>query len=310
MKMAWIALFRKRVHDMMTTAISRRGQQQWVSLIYTSATSPLFMIILLFQVFNPTTTVYASIRLLAPTRPLVSTHTLTSNTLCARAIFCDSFENQSGLLPSGAWQISYPSCKGTGTITIDHTRAHSGRTSIRVNGRAGYCNHVFIGSTRAFTGIGTDLHVRFFVQHTTALPSGHVAFVAMKDTHDGGKDLRMGAQNKALQWNRESDDQTLPVQSPTGVALSAPLPTNQWQCIEFEVNEAKGTMSTWLNGIPVKGLQLDNVPTPDVDSQWLSRKNWRPDLADLRLGWESYAGSDDTLWFDDVAVGRQRIGCA
>ncbi|WP_420704772.1 hypothetical protein [Kutzneria chonburiensis] len=30
---------------------------------------------------------------------------------------------------------------------------------------------------------------------------------------------------------------------------------------------------------------------------------------DLRFGWESYAGGDDTLWFDDVAVATTRIGC-
>jgi hypothetical protein len=30
---------------------------------------------------------------------------------------------------------------------------------------------------------------------------------------------------------------------------------------------------------------------------------------DLRLGWESYGGDADTLWFDDVALGTGRIGC-
>ena len=75
-----------------------------------------------------------------------------------------------------------------------------------------------------------------------------------------------------------------------GVKLSVPLPTNQWECLEFEVNETQGTANTWLNGTIVKGLHLDNQPTKDVNSQWLRRSNWRPSLADLRLGWESYAG--------------------
>ncbi|WP_369008351.1 hypothetical protein, partial [Streptomyces sp. NTH33] len=29
----------------------------------------------------------------------------------------------------------------------------------------------------------------------------------------------------------------------------------------------------------------------------------------LRLGWESYGTGEDTLWFDDVAVGSTPIGC-
>ena len=53
---------------------------------------------------------------------------------------------------------------------------------------------------------------------------------------------------------------------------------------------------------------MDGVPTPDIDQQWLARA-WHPSVTDLRLGWESYAGDADTLWFDDVAVGSSRIGC-
>lgn len=248
-----------------------------------------------------------------PTTPPVTptaTATPPAGTSCGTALFCDNFENQSGSTPSGAWQVSYPNCQGTGTVTVDHTVAHSGTTSIRVDGHNGYCNHVFFGTTSAFTGVGTDIHVRFFIRHTTALPTGHVAFTAMKDTNDGNNDLRFGGQNAALQWNRQSDDATLPEQSPAGVALSTPLPTNVWSCVEFEVNEAQGTMRTWLNGSEVAGLHLDTVPTTNIDGQWInSRPNWRPSLADLRLGWESYSGGDDTLWFDDVAVGPQQIGC-
>jgi Cellulose binding domain len=238
------------------------------------------------------------------------TSTPTPGTSCSGAIFCDGFENQTGTTPSGLWQVSYPNCQGTGTVTVDHTVAHTGTTSIRVNGYNGYCNHAFFGLQNPFATVGSDIYVRFYIRHTTALPTGHVAFVAMRDANDGGNDLRFGGQNSALQWNRESDDATLPDQSPVGVALSVPLPTNQWECVEFEVNEAQGSMRTWLNGTEVPGLHLDNVPTPDVDDQWIqSRPNWRPSLTDLRLGWESYSGGDDTLWFDDVAIGSQQISC-
>lgn len=237
------------------------------------------------------------------------TPTPIAGTSCAKAVFCDGFESQTGATPTGVWQVSYPNCQGTGTVSVDKTVAHSGSTSIRVNGTDGYCNHVFFG-TSALATVGTDIYVRLFIRHTTALPVGHVAFAAMQDTNDGGNDLRLGGQNAALQWNRQSDDATLPAQSPVGVSMSMPLPINQWSCLEYEVNEAQGTMRTWLNGSEVAGLHLDGTPTPDVDAQWLSRANWRPALTDLRLGWESYSGGADTLWFDDVAIGSQQIGCS
>jgi hypothetical protein len=59
----------------------------------------------------------------------------------------------------------------------------------------------------------------------------------------------------------------------------------------------------------VTGLIIDGTSTPDIDAQWLRRPDWRPDLSDLKLGWESYSGQAMTLWFDDVAIGTQRVGC-
>ncbi|GIJ46709.1 hydrolase [Virgisporangium aliadipatigenens] len=228
---------------------------------------------------------------------------------CNGAALCDGFETQTGTTPSGGWTMSFPNCSGTGTATVDTGIARSGTKSLRVNGGGGYCNHVFVQSTVDLSRVGSVRYTRFYVRHTTALPATHTTFAAMRDSADGNKDLRMGGQNGALQWNRESDDATLPEQSPTGVSLSKPLPTNAWNCVEYTVDGAAGTLRTWLNGTEVTGLVVDGVPTHDVDSQWLARGNWRPALTDLRLGWESYGSDADTLWFDDVVVGTSRVGC-
>ncbi|GAA4451727.1 hypothetical protein GCM10023170_039560 [Phytohabitans houttuyneae] len=205
--------------------------------------------------------------------------------------------------------MSYPDCQGTGTATVDTSVAHSGTKSVRVNGATGYCNHVFVGTTSGVSGLGAVRFARFWVRHTTALPTQHVTFLAMRDAADGNRDLRMGGQNGALQWNRASDDATLPEQSPAGVALSLPLATNRWTCVEFTVDGAQGRLRTWVDGAEVAGLVADGTPTQDIDRQWLSRANWRPNLTDLRLGWESYGEGADTLWFDDVALSTTRVGC-
>jgi hypothetical protein len=225
---------------------------------------------------------------------------------CPSGAFCDGFESQPGSAPSGDWAVLFPNCSGAGTAVVDATTAHDGVRSIRVDGRAGYCNHVFVSTTRGVGG--SALYARFFVRHTTALPDAHVAFLAMKDSADGGKDLRMGGQNRALQWNRESDDATLPEQSPVGVSQSVPLAVGVWTCVEFGISGSE--LRTWVDGSEVVGLHADSTPTPDVDSQWLRRGNWRPALTDFRFGWESYGVGDDTLWFDDVALAPSRIGCS
>jgi len=229
---------------------------------------------------------------------------------CGSAVICDGFENQAAGTPSGDWGLNFPNCSGAGTAAIDTTTAHSGSKSLKVTGVANYCNHVFVASTKNLSGIGPVWFARFYVRHTTALPSQHITFVAMHDANDGtNNDLRMGGQNGALQWNRQSDDATLPAQSPVGVSLSVPLPTDTWSCVEFMVNGSAGTMDTWVNGSQVAGLHEDGTPTADIDQQWLSRTNWRPSLTDFRLGWEAYGDGSDTLWYDDVALGSSRIGC-
>ena len=222
---------------------------------------------------------------------------------CGAGTRCDGFEGT-----QADWAATYPDCSGTGRAAFDTAVTHSGSTSLRVDGTAGYCNHVFMRNTSLLPPAGSALFVRYWVRHTTALPAAHTTAVALRDANDGNRDLRFGGQNGALQFNRASDDATLPEQSPAGVALSAPLPTGTWNCVEFKVDQGNGTMQTWLNGTSVPGLLEDGVPTHDIDSQWLNR-TWRPALTDLRLGWESYGDGADTLWYDDVAVGTGRVGC-
>jgi hypothetical protein len=207
------------------------------------------------------------------------------------------------------WHPVYPDCQGAGTATVDTSQAHSGTHSLKVTGAAGYCNHVFMAPNADLSGVGPVWYGRIYVRHTTALPAQHVTFLAMRDAADGDHDLRMGGQNGALQWNRSSDDATLPEQSPAGVALSVPLPVNAWTCVEFLVDGAQGHLQTWVDGTAVAGLQADATPTHDIDGQWSARANWRPRLTDLRLGWEAYGEGADTLWFDDVALATTRVGC-
>jgi hypothetical protein len=230
---------------------------------------------------------------------------------CAADGFCEDFESQTGTEPSGRWAFEAADCTGEGTVAVDSAVAHAGTKSLRVDGASGYCNHAFAGTALDDVAVDSGLYVRFWIRHTTAFPTQHVTFLAMEDANGPSpqNDLRMGGQNAALQWNRESDDATLPAQSPAGVALSAPLPVDEWSCLEFQLDPGSGQLQTWLNGESVEGLIVDGTPTQDVDQQWMNGGAWNPSPVDLRLGWESYGEGADTLWYDDLAVGTSRVGC-
>lgn len=227
-------------------------------------------------------------------------------------VFCDGFENQTSSVPSGRWSVYTLDCSGTGTAAIDGTVAHTGSKSAKVTGFDGYCNHVFIRDASDMGLAGPVWDVRFWVMHTTALPTGHMTFVAMNDSSENNTDLRFGGQDGALMWNRQSDDQTLPDQSPAGVAESTALPVNAWTCVELQVNGSNGDIATWVNGNQVAGLSENGTAVANVSDQWLAGAgaSWRPKLTDLKFGWESYGGGgNDTLWFDDIALSTTRIGC-
>jgi hypothetical protein len=228
---------------------------------------------------------------------------------CKSLPLCDDFESATaGGPPGGKWSIVSPNCSGTSTVAVDGSLAHSGTKSVKVTGKGGYCNHVFLSNQEAALAIGKVIFGRFFLRLSSPLGDGHTTFMTMKDTADGGKDLRMGGQSKILMWNRESDDATMPSLSPVGISMSLAPATDQWHCVEFMVDGNKGFMQTWVEGAEVVGLHVDDMPTPDVDQQWLN-KAWKPNLTDFKLGWESYAGQEMTLWFDDVALAATRIGC-
>ncbi|MCX5416845.1 cellulose-binding domain-containing protein [Streptomyces sp. NBC_00059] len=227
---------------------------------------------------------------------------------CGDAVICSDFEDQTGPAPSGAWQFTAPDCQGTGTATVDTAVAHSGSRSLRVDGGTGYCNHAFVASTADLSSVGPVMYVRMWVRHTTALPTAHVTFVSLPDTSQSGRSLRVGGQNGALQWNREIDDATLPAQSPAGVALSRPLPTDSWQCLRLAIDTTAPGLDTWLGDERIPGLHADGTPTQDIDQQWLARST-PPRPTALRLGWESYGTGADTLWFDDVTVGSTPLAC-
>lgn len=228
---------------------------------------------------------------------------------CDDAPLCDGFETAAAGGPADPqrWVTSSPNCSGNGEIAIDDQVARSGRQSVRVRAGGSYCDHIFIANDQVTATLGDAVYARFWLRVETALGSGHVTFLTMHDEVDG-KDLRMGGQSGIVMWNRERDDATIPELSPTGIAASVPLVAGSWTCVELLVNSA-GTIDTWVDGALVSGLIVDGSPTPDIDRQWLRDGAWRPQLVDFKLGWESYAGQANTLWFDDVLVANSRVGC-
>lgn len=231
---------------------------------------------------------------------------------CAALPLCDDFEGVApGSPPDGQKWIAtvLSDCPSTAAIKpmVTGSQHHGGTRALEIKGNAGYCDYAMVGNETALAAIGSVVYGRYYVRLEAALPDGHTAFMAFRDEALGGKALRFGGQNKALQWNRQSDDATLPEQSPMGIGLSKALVAGEWTCVEFMIDQKQGSISTWVKGALITGLVADAAPTPDVDAAWGT--TYRPKLTSFNLGWQNYGAGPMTLWFDDVALSAARIGC-
>ena len=229
---------------------------------------------------------------------------------CSGLPLCDDFEGVAAGSPPDAskWipTVLSDCMSNAPKPMVDDSQHHSGTRSLKVAGTANFCDYAMVGNAAAFSTIGSVVYGRYYVRLETALPAGHTAFMIFPDQVSGHA-LRMGGQNSALQWNRQSDDATLPSQSPAGIAMSKVPPVGDWTCLEFMIDQAQGLISTWVDGALVPGLVADQTPTADVDMAW--GQSYRPMLTSFNIGWQNYGAGAMNLWFDDVALSPTRIGC-
>src|SRR5262249_46063672 len=100
---------------------------------------------------------------------------------------------------------------------------------------------------------------------------------------------------------------------------------NQWTCVELmvamnsPVTSSNGELATWINGVQVASFRPGSPNGYwDADGSWRMNASspgfggfkWR-DTTSLGLNWIKLQNYDSAtrVWFDDVAISTQRIGC-
>jgi hypothetical protein len=87
------------------------------------------------------------------------------------------------------------------------------------------------------------------------------------------------------------------------------VPVATWTCVEWQIDGPAAAMRFWLDGAPVESLTVSGTGEGCVNQP--SSYRWTAPVFDhLDLGWQSYQpDAARTIWIDDVAIGRARIGC-
>jgi hypothetical protein len=207
-------------------------------------------------------------------------------------IFCDDFEAATpGSTPSATpWSTSMVA--SSGTVTIDGAMSTpGGQRSVHISDSATDYDTLLVLHAASILPTSTGrFYVRFFARFGSALSTGHNTFVlADIFTKQGqGNNFRFGEDSGYLEYTTLGD-------SNAGHATGLTIAPNSWTCLEILLDHTKPEVDVWIDGAEIADMHHTNYPLDNYDN--------------VRFGYEKYAGPAMEIWYDDIAIGTQQIGC-
>jgi hypothetical protein len=251
----------------------------------------------------------------------------TGGTGCAGALFCDDFESDvAGTAPAAPWstQLSAGS-----TAAIDNTQAHSGTNSVKFVAAAGS------GSKTAFMRLMSsnvlpvtpNMFYGRMMFWLDAAPTGDVHWTFLQGSGlVAGQTYhalyRYGGQHPIMDGTTFVGSQMMAnYETPDSYGGNGPssdcwqhsdavaVPVGKWSCVEWQFDGTSNTMRLWIDGTAVDSLTVaatgQGCVNQAADYTWTA-----PTFDRMDLGWESYQqDTSRTIWIDDVALSKTRIGC-
>jgi hypothetical protein len=210
-----------------------------------------------------------------------------SSSGCGTATFCDDFERSTTL--GAEWMLDNP--QAANTIAVDSTQHHSGMNAVHIKYGTG-AMATYVDAAKGFPFPNDSFWGRVWLYAMTGLEMGHHVYIEAQSGPTNKSGVRvLNTQRAALiATNLQVGDQS-------GIS-TVPMPQGKWSCFEWHITATggKGAVNLYLDGTEVAGTALTNATIPHVDK--------------TRLGIQRYGGGTaGELWYDDYAVGAERIGC-
>ncbi len=213
-------------------------------------------------------------------------------------LFCEDFEaHTADAFPGAPWVLTVNGDKGT--ILVDATTAHSGTKSAKVSSLGNYQLFMSLTGAPVFASAQSALYVRTFLRLSEPMTSGHNTYfkAGAAGSSSSNNETRIGVMMEMLMINQPDGDRGfLSNQSYwTDQLPGAVIEKETWACVEGFFDPPNSTVSVAMNGEDIPDLHITD---------------WEQDpLGALHFGFESYAGPQTILWYDDIVVSTQPIGC-
>lgn len=214
----------------------------------------------------------------------------------AGAIFCADFET--GAIPSQALFFpEYLRPTMSTYVTVDGTLGHNSAHALKV---AGTSFSQMLGVLTGTPTFWTRVYLRSDADVSTIM--GHGTYVAVTDNNGDpnlGQHVRVGEHSCQLELNRRSDDKELLTDAPDGGVYQCSggivFAPNTWYCLEGFYDGPRSEVRVFVDGIEATTLHVTD---------------WGPYAYDMfKFGFENYSSPSRTMWYDDIAIASQRIGC-
>jgi hypothetical protein len=213
-------------------------------------------------------------------------------------LLCDTFEADAPGPPPAPWTTSIT---GSGKVTIDGTSpANSGTRSVHIEDAASdYDTLLALHAPAILPSTTGRFYLRFFIRLAAPMTMGHNSFVLgdLYASPGSGNFLRFSENNQMLAESVMGDAQGAMSNNDyyNDHAIGVGLTAGRWTCVELLLDHGKPEIDVWVDDVEVPGLHSTA---------------WKIDAYDyLRLGFEKYAGPASEIWYDDIAIGTQKIGC-
>jgi hypothetical protein len=212
-------------------------------------------------------------------------------------LFCEDFETMAkgAVVTAAPWSAAV---NGEGSVTIDDAQSHSGQQALRVLG-SGFSSFLVYSDPNVLPAPAGRFYLRAFLRLSEAMTGGHNTFIIgdMAESPGTGNALRLGEMHQMLMYTVTGDthgalaNENFYIDQLPGAALTAAT----WGCLEMLVDSSAPELRVWLDGQEIADLHHTDFPIDAYDA--------------LRFGFEKYAGPESELFYDDLAIGSQPIGC-
>ena len=176
-------------------------------------------------------------------------------------------------------------------IALDTSVFHGGKQSLKVTG-TDFSQMLGVTVPSKFWG-------RVYLRSDTDIQQGHNTYVAA-GTGSGdpneGTYIRIGEHQCQLELNRNTDDKEL--LSNGGQYMcegGVKLLKDTWYCLEFYYDGPGQETRVFVDSTEVTALHTTDWGALDYKI--------------FKLGFEKYHGAAKTLWYDDLAIASQQLGC-